>query len=195
MALPAPIIGAPFFPPAAAISPHLRTQILPGIDINLVKILLCSDSQDKRLVDCGDISVLLKDNVPRLSNCLSIPEFYVAFGIYRDVICEIYPERRAELDTYLAIISDLAMSYGGTLFYEYHKSFSAKSAMYIQRYNQRLDWSMVDLGLISRHFTGHRALSCSSCGLFTHSPSLCPRSAKPSYLGSISKEVANFNEN
>ena len=44
----------------------------------------------------------------------------------------VYPERRIELDTYLAIISDLAISYGGTLFYEYHKS-SAKAALYIQK--------------------------------------------------------------
>ncbi|GAA6097674.1 kelch-like protein 10 isoform X2 [Tachysurus ichikawai] len=40
-ALPAPNAGTPFFPPAAAISPH---QILAGNDINLVKILLCSDN-------------------------------------------------------------------------------------------------------------------------------------------------------
>ena len=77
-------------------------------------------------------------------DCLS-----VAFGVYREVLCEVYPARSAELDTYLAIISDLAVSYGGTLFYEYHKSFSAKAAMFIQRFNQRLDWFTVDLALIS----------------------------------------------
>ena len=82
-------------------------------------------------------------------------EFNVAFGVYRDIICEAFPDRRAELDTYLAIISDLSMSYGGTLFYEYHKSFSAKAALFIQKFNQRVDWSLVDLALISRHFTGH----------------------------------------
>ncbi|KAK2849705.1 hypothetical protein Q7C36_008488 [Tachysurus vachellii] len=76
-------------------------------------------------------------------------------------------------------LSDLAMTYGGNLFYEYHKSFSAKSATFIHRFNQRLDWSAVDLALISRHFTGHCVLSSSLCGAFTHTPSLCPRSAKP----------------
>ncbi|KAK2846247.1 hypothetical protein Q7C36_011101 [Tachysurus vachellii] len=172
-ALPAPTAGAPFFPPAAAISPHLRTQILAGNNINLVKILLGSEVQEKCMVDCGDVSVLLKDNDLRLSNRLTMPEFNVAFGVFREVICDVYPERRAGLDTYLAIISDLAMTYGGTLFYEYHKSFSAKSAMYIQWLNQRLDWSAVALALISRHFAGHRVLSCSLCGTFTHTPSLC----------------------
>lgn len=129
------------------------------------------------MVDCGDFSVILRDNDPRLSKSLTLAEFNVAFGVFRDTICEVYPERRQELDTYFAIISDLAMSYGGTLFYDYHKSFSSKSAMYIQKFNQRIDWSVVDLALISRHFTGRQALSCSICGSFSHSSTLCPKSA------------------
>ncbi len=115
---------------------------------------------------------MLKDNDPRLSKTLTLAEFIVAFGVFRDVICEVFPSRRAELDTYLAIIADLSLTYGGTLFYEYHKSLSAKAAMFIQRFNQRLDWSVVDLTLISRHFTGHQALSCSICGSHTHTPNL-----------------------
>lgn len=177
-AVPAAPAGVPFIPPAAAISPQLRASILAGNNINLAKILLCSETSDNRIIDCGDISVLLKDSDPRLTKSLTIAEFNTAFGVYRDTICEINPERRKELDTYLSIISDLAMSYGGTLFYEYHKSFSAKAAMYIQRFNQRLDWSVVDLALISRHFTGHRPLSCTVCGSFTHTTtSFCPKAA------------------
>lgn len=128
-------------------------------------------------MDCRDISVILKDNDPRLTKSLTMAEFNVVFGVFRDIIFEEYPDRRQELDTYLAIISDLAMSYGGTLFYEYHKSFSSKAAMYIYRFNQKLDWSVVDLALISRHFTGHRALSFSLCSSFSHSASLCPKTA------------------
>ena len=60
--------------------------------------------------------MILKESDPRLSKTLTLAEFNVAFGVYRDTICEVYPSRRAELDTYLAIISDLALSYGGTLF-------------------------------------------------------------------------------
>ncbi len=168
--------GVPFYPPAAAISCNLRSQILAGNDVNLVKILLCSDFSDKRVVDCGDVSVMLKDSDPRLSKTLTLAEFIVAFGMFRDVICKVCPSRRAEMDTYLAIIADLAMTYGGTLFYEYHKSFSAKAAMFIQRFNQRLDWSVVDLALISRHCTGRQALSCSICGSFSHSSNMCPKS-------------------
>ncbi|XP_067088810.1 uncharacterized protein [Osmerus mordax] len=80
-------------------------------------------------------------------------------------MCEGFPGRRVELDTYLAIIADLSLSYGGTLFYEYHKGFSAKAALYVQRFNLRLDWSVLDLELVSRTFTGVRPLSCVVVGL------------------------------
>ncbi len=106
--------------------------------------------------------------LPRLSKSLLLAEFNVAFGVYRETICESFPNRRSELDNYLAIISDLAINYGGSLFYEYYKSFSAKAAMYIQRFNLKLDWSIVDLELISRHFTGRKSISCSVCGSFSH---------------------------
>ncbi len=200
--------GSTFFSPSAAISHQLRSQIIAGNDVNLVKILLGPELSDGRVVDCGDVSVMLKDNDPRLSKTLTLAEFIVAFGVFRDVICKVFPSRRTELDTYLAIIADLSLTYGGTLFYEYHKSLSAKAAMFIQRFNQRLDWSVVDLTLISRHFTGHQALSCSICGSHTHTPNLCPKtvalqSPKPgSSLQPDPKVMAfatplcyNFNEN
>lgn len=56
--------GSPFFPPAAAISHQLRSQIVAGNDVNFVKILLCSEMSEKRVVDCGDVSVMLKDSDP-----------------------------------------------------------------------------------------------------------------------------------
>lgn len=153
--------------------------------MNLVKILICAaESSAERFLDCGDFSVILKDSDPRLSKTLTLAEFNVAFGVYRDTMCELYQERRAELDTYMSIISDLAYTYGGGLFYEYHKSFSSKAAMHIQRFNQRLDWSVQDLGLISRHFTAHPPLSCSVCDSYSHRTDLCP---KASSQGSASK--------
>lgn len=75
----------------------------------------------------------------------------------------------------MAIISDLALSYGGSHFYEYHKYFSAKAAMYKHKFNQRQDWSIVELTLISRHFTGHKTLVCTIRG--SHTTSLSPRTA------------------
>ena len=43
-----------------------------GHDINLVKILINADATDRRLVDCGDISFMLKDSDPRLSKTLTL---------------------------------------------------------------------------------------------------------------------------
>ena len=178
-AVPAVARGDPFISPHAAIPMSLRNQIVAGNDINFVKILCASDLADNRVVDCGGISITLKDSDPRLLKSLTLAEFTVAFGVFRDVLCERFPERRVELDTYLAIVSDLAMSYGGTLFYEYHKSFSSKAALYLQRFNTRLDWSVFDLELFGRLFAGHKSESCNICGSFNHSPNLCPR-ATPS---------------
>lgn len=114
-------------------------------------------------------------------------------SVFRDTICEVYPQHREELDTYLAVISDLALSYSGSLLHEYHKCLSAKAAMYIQKFNQRLDWSVVDLPLISSHFTGLKTLACSICGYFSHTTSRCPRTALQEL--STSKSEPNFFSN
>ena len=39
-----------------------------------------------RLVDCGDVSVLLKDRDARLSKSLTLAKFCVALGAYRDIL-------------------------------------------------------------------------------------------------------------
>ncbi|XP_062249448.1 uncharacterized protein LOC133958576 [Platichthys flesus] len=99
-AVPAPSVGTRFFPPAAAISDSLRNHILSGHDVNLVKIILAgSETADKRYVDCGDFSVVLKDSDPRLSKSLTLAEFNVAFGVFRDTICEEAPAyKRGEIN-------------------------------------------------------------------------------------------------
>ena len=106
------------------------------------------------------MSALLKTTDPRLLRNLSFGEFVVTFAIYRDIMCQVYPERRIELDAYLAIIADLNQRYGGTLFWEYHKAFSAKSAQCIAMFNTRIDWSITDTELLLCLFGGHKLLSC-----------------------------------
>uniref|UniRef100_UPI003AAB1521 uncharacterized protein n=1 Tax=Centroberyx gerrardi TaxID=166262 RepID=UPI003AAB1521 len=54
----------------------------------------------------------LASAVPTPALDLSIGEFVVAFGIHRDVICSVYPDRRLQLDGYLALIGDLNLKYG-----------------------------------------------------------------------------------
>lgn len=79
------------------------------------------------MVDCGDVAVFfLKTTDTRLQGKLSFNEFVIAFGIYTDILCQIFPDCREDL--YLAMMAEFNQRYGGTLFYEYHRSFLAKSA-------------------------------------------------------------------
>jgi hypothetical protein len=175
-ATPAQSFGRRFVSPAAAtVSPHIRSNIIQGKDINLASLLLPSPAVDRKMVDCGDVAVLLKTSDPRLQRNLSFAEFVIAFSIFRDILCQVFPDRREELDLYLAMMADFNQRYGGTLFYEYHKSFSAKSASFILLFNSRLDWSVTDTELLVRHFGGAKTLICNICSAHGHSASFCPK--------------------
>ena len=93
-------------------------------------------------------------------------------------MCQVYPERRIELDAYLAIIFRIIIinqRYGRTLFYEYYKAFSAKSAQCIAMVNTRLDWSITDTD-----FGGHKSLSYAICSSHGHTTVLCLKTATTS---------------
>lgn len=91
------------------------------------------------MVDSGNVAVFLKTSDSRLQRNLSFPEFVIAFSIYSDILCQVFRDWREELDLYLAMMADFNQRYRGTLFYEYHKSFSAKSASFISLFISRLD--------------------------------------------------------
>lgn len=55
--------------------------------------------------------------------------------MYTEALCELYPDGCKEQD--LAIISDLTLTSGGSLFYKYQ--VSVKATKYIQCFNQ--DWT------------------------------------------------------
>ena len=51
-----------------------------------------------------------------------------AFGIYKSIMTEVYPQRQRELDAYERCITNMGIRYPGSGFYEYHRQFSAKAA-------------------------------------------------------------------
>ncbi|MGL5500148.1 MAG: hypothetical protein ACRDCK_03210, partial [Plesiomonas shigelloides] len=105
-AVPANEFGRRFVPPAAGtVSPQLRSNIIQGKDINLASLLLPSPAADRKMVDCGDVAVFLKTSDPRLQRNLSFAEFVIAFGIFRDTLCQVFPDRREELDLYLSMLA------------------------------------------------------------------------------------------
>ncbi len=65
---------------------------------------------------------------------------------------------------------------GDQFFYDDHKAFSAKAALFITRFNPRLDWSCLDTEVLILHVGGHRPISCSLCFAVGHLSGDCPRS-------------------
>ncbi|XP_058842486.1 uncharacterized protein LOC131697467 [Acipenser ruthenus] len=162
-----------------SISPKIRKLIIEGKDVNLVSILIASSEfLDHRVVDCGDVSVTLKSRDPRLQKSLSVGEFVLAFSVYRDILCSVYPHRLQELNQYLFLVVELSVRYGGTLFYQYHRAFSAKAAATLSADNRIVDWSRSDPDLFTRIFSGIRANACSACASTAHSSYLCPKNLR-----------------
>lgn len=65
----------------------------------------------------------------------SIEEF-ISASADKNIMCEQFPYRRAELDLYEKNVVDMSTRYGWSVFYEYLKHLSAISAAYFQ-YNNR----------------------------------------------------------
>ncbi|XP_071059415.1 uncharacterized protein [Pseudochaenichthys georgianus] len=74
----------------------------------------------------------------------------------------------------MAIIGDINLRYGRSIFYQYHKSFSSKAALHLAHSNIRLDWSVMDIELLVMATGGQSAISCNSCGAQGHIAALCP---------------------
>ena len=68
----------------------------------------------------------------------------------------------------------MSSRFGGSVFYDYHRLFSARAAMFMQQHNILLDWSHRDTKLFCSLFAGHRALTCNTCNSPAHSSNFCP---------------------
>lgn len=177
--LPPPQNALAMEPPP--VSSSTRNQILAGADIDLFSLLSpITTPAAERQVNCGDFTVTLKPPSNTHSRTLSLAEFSIAFARFTDVICSVFPHRRRELNDYMAIIAELALSYGGTHFYTYHKLFSAKCAIRLTQWNQISYWGAVDLELHNRVFLGCRNLSCAVCRSILHPTTSCPFITLPS---------------
>ena len=177
-------IGVPSsaLPQIEIVSPALRNDIIQGRDVNLASLLIQGFTSDgelgQRTAAAGDDVVPLKPlRDHRLTRQLTITEFVKAFTIYRNIMCEVYPHRRSELDSYLRLIVDMATDFGGNVFYEYHRMFSARAASYLIDYGIKIDWSRRDNDMYCKLFAGRRANSCDLCGSMGHPTGFCPHAA------------------
>ena len=80
-----------------------RKQIVEGKDVNLATLLIPYYETNIKDKD--------KDNI-HIKRPLSITEFITAFGKYKRVMCQSFPERREELDKNKAIYVEIYNVYG-----------------------------------------------------------------------------------
>jgi hypothetical protein len=167
-------VPADSLPPTETISPTLRQKIIAGKDVNLA-LLLSPDPVSERVVDSdGDTFVLRSATDPRTTKTLTISEFITAFTRYTNVMTEVYPHRREELNLYMSEIVSQSARFGGSLFYEYHKLFSANAASKLER-NVKIDWSTRSHELYTACFSGTKAISCHLCSSIDHISKFCPK--------------------
>ncbi|KAK1889107.1 Dynamin-2 [Dissostichus eleginoides] len=123
--------------------------------------------------------VQLRNPSPLRSKDLTPAEFALAFSLYRNVICSVYPTRRTELDEYLFIELDMALRFRGSGFYTYHVHFASQAAGRIKQFNQGTYWGALDSELYCRIFAACASLSCQLCGAPSHLASSCSVSTPP----------------
>ncbi|KAK7879501.1 hypothetical protein WMY93_033783 [Mugilogobius chulae] len=168
--LPATIMSRP-----SLASTTLRQQILSGIYVDLALLILPSlfDASQARETHTQGFPAVMLQGTPSKSKDMTPTEFALAFSSYRDIICSVYPSRRAELDDYLSIILDLALRFGGTGFYQYHFVFASQAAARLQQFNQPTFWGTLDAELYCRIFAARTSVSCELCGAPSHPTALC----------------------
>lgn len=171
--------SAESLPFVETVHPSMRKQILEGKDINLAALLIPYYTGPH-----ADPAVVTKEKPdPRLNQDLTLPQFIQAFGIYKNIMCSAYPNRRAELDLYERDIVDMATRYPGKGFYEYHKMFSAQAAAHLSYSNIKIDWSVRNKMLFCNIFTNSKANMCYLCQSSLHIASFCPKLAEKGFLG------------
>ena len=121
----------------------------------------------------------MKPGDPRLSKNLTLGEFIVVFARYKNIICEVMPHRRTELDQYERDVVEMANQFGETRFYDYHKAFAAKAAALLHQRQIKVDWSIHDNGLFCTMFAGMRINVCGLCSSVNHASDFCPLLVNP----------------
>ena len=147
------------------VSSSVKKAILQGKDINLSMLLITGFEINKADKEKGVDK--------RLQEKLNISEFLTAFGKYKRIMGDAYPDRKKELDLYEGIIIGIHNSHGDA-FYDYHKLFSAKCAEALKN-GIKVDWSLMDMRVYGLVTAGRRAKSCDLCSSVAHATGQCDR--------------------
>ena len=163
---------------------NIKEDIWRGKDVNLAILLLplrerqlAKNVSTPRAITIGDEVLSLKPfKDSRLTQNLTIQEFMRAFDIFKNIMCERYPQRRIELDQYQTNILEISNRFPAFIFYEYHLDFSAQAAENLLQ-GHRVDWAIIDESRLSWIIAGRGANACTLCGAFDHTSTFCLLSA------------------
>jgi hypothetical protein len=160
-------------PQVETVSTSMRKLIVEGKLVNLAALLIPhSEAPDCRTTEIEGVIYKLRDD-PRLNKTLTLGEFIAAFSAYKNVLCDTYLHRRAEMDAYERQIVQIARQYGGTLFYDYHRLFASKAAAWVAK-GVLVNWGLLDTTLYCTVTSGHRTRACSICHSLMHEADMCP---------------------
>lgn len=180
MATPVPSSSLPI---VDLVPENIRKDIIRGKDINLAQLLLPTRERGvfsgTRDIKIGDETLTLKPlKDKRLTRSLTIQEFVKAFNIFKNILCQAFPQRRVEMDRYMSHIIDMATKFPGLAFYEYHLEFSARAAYYREHHQCLIDWGSLDDRLLTQVVAGRKANTCSLCSAFDHEANFCHLAAE-----------------
>ena len=181
-------------------SPQIRRDIISGKDINLAALLIPGYrgelENNRHLVQGDEVIALRPLSDSRLQKSITLPEFIMAFAVFKNVMTEAYPIRRPELDAYERDIIEMAQRYPGLVFYEYHRAFSARAAALLQNFNQKINWAIRDTKLYASIFSGMKGNVCAICTSMMHSTEFCHQvnttKSKQSYQGWEGSRSTNY---
>ena len=177
------------------VAPSVQKNIIEGKDVNLGAPLIPNfeDPLTNSIIADGLHVNMANKPDPRLNRHLSIQEFIQAFGKFKRIMCNAYPERREELNAYEADIINIH-NFHGLKFYDHHKIFSAKAAALLREKQIKVDWSLPDRDISSLITAGASVNVCKICNLIDHATQYCPlqSSVQVENRSSISSPSSNL---
>lgn len=167
-------VAADSLPHIDVVSDSIRKNITAGKYVNLACLLIpefeVTKLHTENLSGLDFLKHQQRDH--RLDRALTITQFFKAFGIYKRIMCEAFPQRRDELDLYEADIGNIYEHYG-EIFYQYHVQFSRRAAAYMEK-GIKVDWSKRHKDLFQLLIGGNKTKLCEHCSQADHQSPFCP---------------------
>ena len=138
--------------------------------MNLASLLIPDYDASKASLDTVMLRRQQRDH--RLERVLNISHFCKAFGIFKRVICEAFPQRRDEFDLYEVEIGNIHEHYGEG-FLQISCPVFKQAAVYMEK-GIKIDWFKRHKGLFQLLVGGTKTKLCDHSSLPDHQSPFCP---------------------